>query len=374
MNTKTQLLILAFSILSLVARAGGRQTIPFNEGWTFKKSPGQSELALQGPAWETGWEEVEIPHTWNATDMQTRANNFYEGAGYYRKKYVMPSDRKDKRLFLRFEGVGAVAEIYVNGSLVTTHKGGYSAFACEIGTLLKAGEENEIIVKADNSSRPDVIPINHVLFGVYGGIYRPVWLIVTEPYNIAVTDHASAGVYITQKNVSKRKAEVNIKVKLDNATLQPANLTLTHTIYDQSGKTVASDNKPLTLSPQGIQSSESAFTLRNPVLWQGRKNPYLHKVVSRLYQDGALLDEVIQPLDLRDIEIKAGDGFYLNGEKYPMYYGVCRHQDWWGIGSALKNEHHDFDLETIMDIGATTVRFAHYQQSEYLYPAVIVWD
>ncbi len=242
---------------------------------------------------------------------------------------------------------------------------------------MKAGEENEIIVKADNASRPDVIPVNHVLFGVYGGIYRPVWLIVTDPYNICVTDNASPGVYITQKNVSKKKADVGVKVKLDNATLQPAKLTLNNSIYDQSGRLVTSDNRSFDLSPQGVQTIESSFTVKNPTLWQARKNPYLYKVVSRLYKDGQLIDEVIQPLGLRHIEIKAGDGFYLNGEKYPMY-GVCRHQDWWGVGSALLNEHHDFDLETIMDIGATTVRFAHYQQSEYLYSkcdslGLIIW-
>lgn len=359
MNTKRIFLFLFFIGIAFYGKTEGRITLPFTDGWLFKKAPAIPELALHAPLWEADWEEVEIPHTWNAKDMQTRANNFYEGVGYYRKTYFMPADWDTKRVFLRFEGVGAVAEVYVNGSLVTTHKGGYSAFACEIGTLLKAGEENEIIVKADNSSRPDVIPINHVLFGVYGGMYRPVWLIATETTNICVTDHASAGVYITQKNVSKKKADVRVKVKLDNSTLQPAKLNLNNTLYNQAGKAIATDNRFFELSPQGVQSIESSFTIKNPTLWNGRKNPYLYKVVTRLYENGKLIDEVIQPLGLRNIEIKAGDGFYLNGEKYPMY-GVCRHQDWWGLGSALKNEHHDFDLETIMDLGATTVRFAHY--------------
>lgn len=119
------------------------------------------------------------------------------------------------------------------------------------------------------------------------------------------------------------------------------------------------------------------FKLNHPHLWQGREDPYLYKVVSRLMQDGQVIDEVVQPLGVRKYEIIAGKGFYLNGEKYPMY-GVCRHQDWWGLGSALKNENHDFDLAQIMDVGATTVRFAHYQQSDYLYSrcdslGLIVW-
>ncbi|WP_233421211.1 glycoside hydrolase family 2 protein, partial [Parabacteroides johnsonii] len=358
-------------------QAEGRIVESFNSGWVFKKAPAGKELAVNAPKWESGWTEVEIPHTWNAKDMQVQFDNFYEGPAYYKKHYFFPVEMEGKRVFLRFEGVGAVAEVYVNGSLVATHKGAYSAFSCEIGTVLKPGADNEIIVKADNASRPDVIPVNHVLFGVYGGMYRPVWLIVTDPYNICVTDCASSGVYITQKNVSKKQADVKVKVKLDNGTLQPAPLTLQNTIYDQEGKQVATQSRSFDLAAQGVQSFEADFKIKNPTLWQGRKNPYLYKVVSRLVRDGKVIDEVVQPLGLRKYEIVAGKGFYLNGEKYPMY-GVTRHQDWWELGSALKNENHDFDLATIMDIGATTVRFAHYQQSDYLYSrcdslGLIIW-
>lgn len=378
MNKRVLSLTLLFACLSLVTmRAEGRSVESFNSGWSFKKAPAEKELAVNARKWDSGWSEVEIPHTWNAKDMQVQADNFYEGAAYYKKQYFFPIELKGKRVFLRFEGVGSCAEVFVNGMLATSHKGGYSAFACEISPLLKAGEENEIIVKADNKSRPDVIPINHNLFGVYGGIYRPVWLIVTEPYNISVTDCASPGVYVTQKNVSKKQADVNVKVKLDNGTLQPASVTLQNTIYNQEGKQIATQSRSFELSAQGEQAYESSFTIKNPTLWQGRENPYLYKVVSRLIKDGKVIDEMVQPLGLRKYEIVAGKGFYLNGEKYPMY-GVTRHQDWWGLGSALKNENHDFDLATIMDVGATTVRFAHYQQSDYLYSrcdslGLIIW-
>lgn len=378
MNKRVLSLTLLLACLSLVTmRAEGRSVESFNSGWSFKKAPAEKELAINARKWDSGWSEVEIPHTWNAKDMQVQADNFYEGAAYYKKQYFFPTELKGKRVFLRFEGVGSCAEVFVNGMLATSHKGGYSAFACEISPLLKAGEENEIIVKADNKSRPDVIPINHNLFGVYGGIYRPVWLIVTEPYNISVTDCASPGVYVTQKNVSKKQADVNVKVKLDNGTLQPAPVTLQNTIYNQEGKQIATQSRSFELSAQGEQAYESSFTIKNPTLWQGRENPYLYKVVSRLIKDGKVIDEMVQPLGLRKYEIVAGKGFYLNGEKYPMY-GVTRHQDWWGLGSALKNENHDFDLATIMDVGATTVRFAHYQQSDYLYSrcdslGLIIW-
>lgn len=377
MNTRIMLLTLLCLSVHIILLAEGREVYPFNSGWSFRKAPVTEELAVNVHIWETGWQEVEIPHTWNAKDMQEKAASFYEGAAYYRKNYYYPEELKGKRLFLRFEGVGSCAEVYVNGELVTSHKGGYSAFACEIGKILRIGQENEILVKADNKSRPDVIPINHHLFGVYGGIYRPVWLIVTDPYTISVTDHASPGVFITQKNVSKKQADITVKVKLDNGTLHPAQLTLRNTIFTQEGKMVSTQTSPLLLSAQGNQEYVSVFTVKNPQLWHGRRNPYLYKVVSTLLQDGRVIDEVVQPLGIRKYEIIAGDGFYLNGEKYPMY-GVCRHQDWWQLGSALQNEHHDFDLATIMDIGATTVRFAHYQQSDYLYSrcdslGLIIW-
>lgn len=354
-----------------------REVTAFNDGWEFKKGPFSDEPMKSASQWNGNWEKVCIPHTWNAQDMQLKTNSFYAGEAYYRKKYHFPRDMQGKRVYLRFEGVGSCAEVYVNGYLAGTHKGAYSAFACEISGQVRYGEDNEIIVKADNRARPDVIPVNHSLFGVYGGIYRPVWLVVTEPCNIVVTDYASPGVYITQKNVSAKSAEVSVKVKLDNATLAPVPLVLENAIYDRNGRLVKKQTRAVELTPQGVQAFTTDFSFRNPHLWQGREDPYLYKVVARLMQDGRVIDEVVQPLGLRRYEIVAGKGFYLNGKKYPMY-GVTRHQDWWGLGSALTNREHDADLAAIMDVGATTVRFAHYQQSDYLYSrcdtlGLIIW-
>lgn len=369
--------ILLACLLGSICKAEAREVTPFNNGWEFKKGPFPTDAMQTAARWNADWEQVNVPHTWNADDMQKKTNNFYAGVAYYRKHYVFPESLEGKRLFLRFEGVGACAEVYVNGYLVGTHKGAYSAFVCEIGSQVRLGEENEIVVKADNAARPDVIPVNHALFGVYGGIYRPVWLIVTEPCNIVVNDCASPGVYITQKNVSKQSADVSVRVKLDNATLAPAALELENAIYTREGKLVKVHRQSFELTPQGVQSYVSDFKISHPHLWQGREDPYLYKVVSRLKQDGQVIDEVIQPLGLRKYEAVAGKGFFLNGKKYPMY-GVTRHQDWWRMGSALTNREHDFDLEQIMEVGATTVRFAHYQQSDYIYSrcdtlGLIIW-
>ena len=369
--------ILLACLLGSICKAEAREVTPFNNGWEFKKGPFPTDAMQTAARWNADWEQVNVPHTWNADDMQKKTNSFYAGVAYYRKHYVFPESLEGKRLFLRFEGVGACAEVYVNGYLVGTHKGAYSAFVCEIGSQVRLGEENEIVVKADNAARPDVIPVNHALFGVYGGIYRPVWLIVTEPCNIVVNDCASPGVYITQKNVSKQSADVSVRVKLDNATLAPAALELENAIYTREGKLVKVHRQSFELTPQGVQNYVSDFKISHPHLWQGREDPYLYKVVSRLKQDGQVFDEVIQPLGLRKYEAVAGKGFFLNGKEYPMY-GVTRHQDWWGMGSALTNREHDFDLEQIMEVGATTVRFAHYQQSDYIYSrcdtlGLIIW-
>ena len=376
MNTSFSRIIFLF-LGFVCATLSAREVTSFNADWQFKRGPFSESPMQLAAQWRGEWQKVTLPHTWNAQDMQCEVNAFYEGVGYYRKSAFFGPEFKEKRVFLRFEGVGANTEVYVNKKLIGTHKGGYSAFAFEVGTALKLGAENEIVVKVDNTARPDVIPVNHSLFGVYGGIYRPVWLIVTEKSNITVTDCASPGVYVTQKQVSKHSAEVTVKVKLDNGALPPSDLILENCIYTREGKKVASDRQSLQLTPQGTQTYLSTFKLNRPHLWQGRQDPYLYRVVSRLYTKAQMIDEVIQPLGIRHYEIIAGKGFFLNGQKYPMY-GVTRHQDWWGKGSALTNKEHDYDLEQIMDVGATTVRFAHYQQSDYLYSrcdslGLIIW-
>ena len=344
----------------------GRETTGFNHDWKFKKGPFPSDPVLFQGSQQSGWQPVSIPHTWNATDMQTYQNIFYEGEGYYKKIYTPDINLQNKRVFLRFEGVASVAEVYVNSQFAGNHKGGYSAFAVELTKLLKYGEKNELLVKVSNESRPDVIPINHTLFGVYGGIYRPVELIITENVNIAVADHASPGVYISQKNVNRKQAEINIRVKLENRNHRKQTVILENLISDAKGKIVARQESEIELLPQGRQTAEQNFVIKNPRLWQGLEDPYLYRVTTQLKLDGKLADEIVQPLGLRHFELKAGDGMYLNGIKTPMY-GVCRHQDWWKLGSALTNEQHDADLAIIRELGATTIRLAHYQQSEYFY-------
>jgi beta-galactosidase len=359
-----------FVLYLLISSAYCRETIPFNEDWSFKK-------AENFPVMNDIWQSINLPHTWNAEDMQIKKNIFYAGEAYYKKTFTADAAWSEKRVFIRFEGVASVAEVFVNGKFAGNHKGAFSAFAIEITKRLDYGQENEILVKVDNAPRPDVIPVNHTLFGIYGGIYRPVQLIVTEKVNIAVTDYASPGIYIQQKEVTAQSATVNIRIKVENKNPSTKDIRLVTTIFEANGKIKAKQETPMKVPPQGRQFFAQDFILKKPHLWQGLEDPYLYKVSTQLISGNQILDEVIQPLGLRRFELRAGDGMYLNGKKTPMY-GVCRHQDWWQSGSALTNEQHDTDLAIIREIGATTIRFAHYQQSEYIYAqcdsiGFIVW-
>jgi len=375
---------LLFLPFSTVFYSSAREVIPFNEDWLYKNpqfSKKRPETRTEMSAFtdpvlfssllKGNWENLISPHTWNNIDMQTDKNNYYEGEAYYRKSFHVNEEWKGKRVFIRFEGVGSVADVYVKTnstdySFVGNHKGAYSAFSLELTKLLKYGEVNEIFVKVNNASRPDVIPINQTLFGVYGGIYRPVQLVITEKVNISVTDNASSGIYISQENVTNKSADVNVKVKLENKHTKHQNIELLTTIYEANGDIKDKQKTYIKLSPQGRQTFTQHFLIKKPHLWQGLEDPYLYKVVTQVIQENTVLDEVIQPLGLRHFELKASDGMYLNGKKVPMH-GVCRHQDWWQLGSALKKENHDKDLEFIKEIGATTIRLAHYQQSDYFY-------
>ena len=366
-------------VFAFLAAATGvkadRSVIRLSDGWEFLRGPFSGDPLKDASRWNGRWTPVTIPHTWNADDMQKHANSFYEGPAYYRTTLRLKPD--GRRHFLRFEGVGACGEVYVNGRLTATHKGAYSAFTAEITGALRPDGNNEIVVKADNSARPDVIPVNHQLFGVYGGIYRPVSLISTDAINITPADHAGPGVYISQSAVSEKSAEVSVKTKLDNGSPRPEKVTVVTEIADAQGCKVASSSTPVTLTPQGVQTHTADFTIKRPHLWQGIDDPYLYKVTVSVVRGDSVADRVVQPLGLRHFEARAGEGFFLNGKRYPMR-GVTRHQDRLGLGSALTEKEHDEDLAMIMDIGATTVRLAHYQQADYIYSradslGLIIW-
>ncbi|MEO9146492.1 MAG: glycoside hydrolase family 2 TIM barrel-domain containing protein [Ginsengibacter sp.] len=359
---KNVFLLFSFLCMNLAAVAQStetpRQTIPFNDAWQFRKAPLENSP-------DTSWQQVTIPHTWSNVDMQT-GKDFYAGDATYQKKFFADKKLERKRVFIQFGGVGSVADVYVNNKYIGEHKGSYAAFCFEITYALRYGTENSIKVKVNNAPRKDVIPVNNFLFAIYGGIYRPVSLIITDKLNISTTDYASSGVYIRQKNISAQSADIDVTVKLENTWHTTKKVLLRTSLYDMKGKLVKELTKPITVLPQGRQSFTQKITVAHPHLWQGRKDPYLYKVVASIVDNGKAIDAVSQPLGIRSFRIITGKGVYLNDQPYRLY-GVCRHQDWWGYGNALSNAQQDTDMAMIQEIGATSIRFGHYQQSQHIY-------
>ncbi|HEY4206675.1 MAG TPA: glycoside hydrolase family 2 TIM barrel-domain containing protein [Puia sp.] len=353
------------------AQVSGRESIPVNQNWSFKKIDSLTADRINNkrhaPAdyLTSDMEQVSLPHTWNNHDMQV-GRDFYQGSGMYVKKIAAPGRWKDKRIFIKFEGVGAVADLYVNNVFIGEHKGAYSAFVFEIGNAVRFDTVNTIVVLANNQSRPDVIPINHFLFGVYGGIYRPAEILITDKLNITTTDDASPGVYISQDDVSRDSAGLTVLTRVENKYAQGQNAVIQTQVLDAAGKQVTGASGKYWISTQGTQQYAQHLRLDNPHLWQGMDDPYLYKVVVSILQNGKLIDRVEQPLGVRKFELTKGEGLLVNGRPLRLK-GVTRHQEWWGLGSALSNSRHDTDLAIIRDMGANSIRFAHYQQSEYLY-------
>ena len=362
-GTKTIISLLIINLLavfSAYAQVSQRQVLPLNEDWQFRKASYAANIAIV----DNNWEKVTLPHTWNNTDMQS-GKGYYAGDAFYKKKLFAKSEWKNKRVFIRFEGVGTVADLYINNKFIGEHKGAYSAFCFEIGHSLKYDTTNTILVKVNNEERPDVIPTNNKLFGVFGGIYRPAALIITDKINITTTDYASPGIYIRQQTTEK-EALVNVTAKIENKEDHVKDILVRTTITDEKGKTVGSVERKVTVNPQGINNVDQQILVTHPHLWNGRPDPYLYALTTSIIRNGVVIDAVKQPLGLRFFNIIAGKGFYLNGKPYRLY-GVCRHQEWQDYGSALNNSQHKTDLDMIYEIGATSIRFAHYQQAEYVY-------
>ncbi|MCL1892965.1 MAG: glycoside hydrolase family 2 protein [Holophagaceae bacterium] len=363
---------LLFLILISFPAYGQRLQFPINDNWEFVKWDTARLNSNELP----NWQGVSIPHTWNATDAQSGVG-MYQGYGWYRRDLDVAEDWKGKRVFIRFEGVGSVADIYINGKHLGQHKGAYSAFCIDITDAINYGNFNEMLVRADNRSRPDVIPVNHYLFTVFGGIYRPVSLIVTNPAHITTTDYASPGVYIRQKKVDKTVANIEITTKLANLAKTPAELRLVAEVHNDKGKLVANLASEVRIRPAGVQPFRQEITIQKPHLWHGKKDPYLYSLTISLKDGQRTVDSVTQPLGLRSFSFDDTHGFILNGEAYPLR-GVCRHQERENKGSALTDADHQEDLDIMMEIGASSLRLAHYQQAEYIYSATdrlgfLVW-
>jgi beta-galactosidase len=353
---KNQLLFILSIFSSLFNTLNAqRQLVSLNKEWDFNGAS----------LWEESIEEVvDLPHTWNTEDA-AQGYTYFRGEGNYTKKYFVDQSLKGKRLFLKFEGVQTVANVSVNGTHLGEHRGGYSAFTFEITKNVKYGEYNYIEVKVDNSETEDILPLGGD-FNIYGGIYRPVQLIITEEICISPLDFASPGVYLFQNNITKEKAEVSVVTKISNASVSNSKIELEVVISDAVGKIVHQGKKEVFVNAGGTKDTNHSVLISKPHLWNGLKDPYLYSIKVLLKEGEKIIDEITQPLGLRYYHTDAEKGFFLNGEHLKIK-GVSRHQDFAGVGSALSEKHHRQDMKFISEMGANGIRLAHYQHSEFFY-------
>ena len=336
-----------------------REMISFHTKWAFSK-----EAAGVPQQMPKKWCWVNLPHTWNDIDGQDGGNDYYRGTAYYSniiKKSELP---KAEVYYLEFGGANSSAEVYVNGAKLARHDGGYSIWRVNITDALSQ-EENLVVVAVDNGVNDRVYPQN-ADFTFYGGLYRNVNIIAASASHFDLDYYGGPGILVTPK-MKGADAKVSVEVFLTNAKTDQR---LTFRIWDAEGNIVGEKTA-------SVSETQAVFELSSVHLWNGRKDPYLYTAEALLTEGERKLDRVLTRFGCRTYEIDPERGFILNGEEYPLR-GVSRHQDRWGIGNALLPEHHREDMDLICELGATTIRLAHYQHDQYFYDlcderGMVVW-
>ena len=300
---------------------------------------------------------VDLPHTWNARDGQDGGNDYWRGTCIYRTHFAAPQfNTASHQVWIQFDGVNASAHVVLNGSPVCNHDGGYSTFRANITELLR--DENELTVEVDNSKNDRVYP-QKADFTFYGGIYRDVSLMVVSKNHFTLDYFGGPGIRITP---TVQGADASVQV----TTWHDGEGEVSIELLDAAGNTVATGKGP-----------DIILTIFNAHLWNGVKDPYLYSCKARLVVNGTVEDETTTRFGVRSFKVDPKKGFFLNGKSYPLH-GVSRHQDRKGLGNAITREMHDEDMALIKEIGANTIRLAHYQHDQYFYDlcdevGMVVW-
>ncbi len=318
-----------------------RTVLSFNDNWMFSKQKGGE-----------GAVPVTLPHTWNALDGQDGGNDYYRGTCFYTRNLQKPQMNPGEEAWLEFKGAAHTAEVFLNGVKLCHHEGGYSTFRVKLENLL---EENTLTVSVDNSDNDRVYP-QKADFTFYGGLYRDVNLIVVPESHFELGYCGTPGIKVTPiVNLETKSAVVTVETW---QTGEEVAVTV-----DGQSKTVPSVN--------GYAKAE--FTIENVHLWDGVEDPYLYTATAELPSG----DSISARFGCRKFEIDPQRGFILNGRSYPLR-GGSRHQDCKGVGNALTLEHHKRDMEIIRELGANTLRLAHYQHAQEFYDlcdeyGMVVW-
>ncbi|MBQ4155271.1 MAG: glycoside hydrolase family 2 protein [Clostridia bacterium] len=333
-----------------------REIFNLNARWAFSKDFESIPTSVPEK-----WYIVSLPHCWNNIDGQDGGDDYYRGTCCYVKKLDKVDLPKADRYYLEIKGANSSADAYLNGKHLAHHDGGYSTWRVEITDSLDV--ENIFAITVDNSKNETVYP-QMADFTFYGGLYRDVNIVCVSESHFDLDYYGGPGIKVTPV-VDGKDADVEVEVYLTDSK---DGQKIRYTVYDK-------DCNPL----QEIVSDETKvnFKIENVHLWHGRRDPYLYCVEAELLENDEVLDDVCTRFGCRSFEIDPDKGFILNGEEYPLR-GVSRHQDRWGKGNALSKEDHEEDIDLICEVGATTIRLAHYQHDQYFYDlcdekGLVIW-
>ncbi len=357
----------------------GRSAFSLDEDWRFLKLKQKDGLAFikaeSAEFDDSGWERIDLPHTWNAEDgaagsfeKDEGGECYYRGLGAYRKKLFFSSEKyQGKRIFLEFEGANTITELFINGRFFGKHEGGFSLFRFDITDYIELDAENMIAVKVNNAPTDYIAPItDQGDFTKMGGIYRDVNLIAVEPLHIDLTDFGSSGIFVTPKNITEESADIEILVRLANDGEHDEAVSVTAEILDADGETAAvSCSEKIVKAGQKSEIGISLL-LKKPKLWDGVKSPYLYSALITVKNDNKTLDGYRQSFGIRTYSMDPKEGFFLNG-RYLDLRGVNYHQDSYENGWAMTNSQRERDYGMMLDMGCTSVRMAHYQHDGYEY-------
>ncbi len=356
-----------------------RSITALTEGWHFTyRDDWTPEDALAADAQH--WEAVSLPHTWNRLGEyrvgRTAATDNRQGKGWYRRTIDGSALDPAMRHWLEFDAVGNIANVWLNGRHLARHGGAFTRFRVELTDTLDFSGENELVVRADNSDPQPGSTTQHVIpllgdFFIHGGIYRPARLISVPISHIALDDFGGPGIYATPRMNSSGATDIDALVRLTEAR---SGQRVTLAIIDADGDVVAQANAAVSDGQREVRLSPQ---LDKPRLWNGRSDPYLYHLIVTLKGPDGPLDQVKQPLGIRTIRFDATEGFFLNGEHVQLR-GVSRHQDYLGQGWALSEADNARDMAIIAEMGANSVRVAHYPQAEQWFDladryGMIVW-
>jgi len=345
--------------------AQARYQVTINEAWKFHK--GDLKHAALESLNDSNWTTTNLPHTWNTSDHMDEEPGYYRGPGWYRKTLRWDSLYQNRRIFLYFEAANQVTQVYVNGKKVgKPHIGGYTSFARDITPFLKAGTNNLLAVRVDNSHNPDIIPLD-ADFTFYGGIYRDVYLIATRAVHFDMLNMGSKGLFISTPEIDSNRARIKIRGTIVNQQDHPSTITLHHRLIDDDENRVASLQKKIRLDAgQTYRFKDTSLSINNPRLWSP-SNPNLYTMVSTIEDEsGRAIDRVQNPMGFRWFRFDAKTGFHLNGNPLKLI-GSNRHQDFPDYGNALSDEMHRYDMNRLKDMGINFLRISHYPHD----PAVI---